>query len=135
MALAGLPPATPLPCWTEVGPLSAREPTTDPSGPPLEPYRHNLPRPMSPLIGRSDELAAIGDRARGLRGYHAASGDRRGEAAGDPGGNGRVRCCPRAALPTPQLPLAGLGQHLAVVLAGELADEARIGEHGLLLPV
>ncbi len=35
----------------------------------------------------------------------------------------------------PQLPLAGLCQHLAPVLAGELAGEVAVCEHGLLLPV
>jgi predicted ATPase len=43
-----------------VGLLSPAEPTADPSGPSPGAYRCNLPRPMSPLIGRSGELAAIG---------------------------------------------------------------------------
>jgi predicted ATPase len=42
------------------GPLSLPEPATGPSGLPLDAYRHNLPRQMSPLIGRIGELAAIG---------------------------------------------------------------------------
>jgi hypothetical protein len=31
--------------------------------------------------------------------------------------------------------LAGGGQHLALVLAAELADDVGMGEHGLCLPV
>jgi len=31
--------------------------------------------------------------------------------------------------------LAGLGVHLALMLAGELGSKAGIGDHGLLLPV
>jgi predicted ATPase len=44
----------------EVGPLSPAETTAGPSELPLAAYRHNLPRQVSPLVGRSGELAAIG---------------------------------------------------------------------------
>jgi hypothetical protein len=67
--------------------------------------------------------------ARRLRGYHTGFGTQGGQAADNPGGG-----C-RAAVLVPQLPLAGLGQHLVVVLAGQLADAVGMGEHGLLLPV
>jgi len=69
------------------------------------------------------------DGARRLRGHHAGSGNQGGQAADNPGGG-----C-RAAVLVPQLPLAGLGQHLVVVLEGQLADAVGMGEHGLLLPV
>ena len=35
----------------------------------------------------------------------------------------------------PQCPLAGLCQHVSVVLGGELSDGVGMGKHGLLLPV
>jgi predicted ATPase len=69
------------------------------------------------------------DGARRLCGHHTGSGDRRGKAADDPGAG-----C-RAAVLVSQLSLAGLGQHLVVLLAGQLADAVGMGEHGLLLPV
>jgi hypothetical protein len=56
------------------------------------------------------------DGAPRLCGHPAGSSDYRGHAAGDPGDG-----C-RAAVLVPQLPLAGLGQHLVVVFAGQLAD-------------
>ena len=43
-----------------MGPLSPAEPSTSPSGALVDAYPGNLPRPMSPLIGRDGELAAIG---------------------------------------------------------------------------
>jgi hypothetical protein len=67
--------------------------------------------------------------ARRLRGHYAGAGHEGGQAADNPGGGGR------AAVLVPQLPLAGLGQHLVVVLAGQLADAVGMGEHGVLLPV
>jgi hypothetical protein len=67
------------------------------------------------------------DGARRLRGHHAGSGNQGGQAADDPGGG-----C-RAALLVPQLSLAGRGQHLVVVLAGQPADAIGMGEDGLLL--
>ena len=60
MAMSGRLPATLLPSGLEVGTLSPAETTAGPSELPMAAYRHNLPRQVSPLVGRSGELAAIG---------------------------------------------------------------------------
>src|SRR5271165_2264984 len=66
-----------------------------------------------------------------MRGRRADPGDRRGKAADNPGGGAWGRGCQVPVLVP--LPLAGLGQHPALLLAGELGSEVR--EHDLLLPV
>jgi hypothetical protein len=86
------------------------------------------------LARRAGAARAAGDAGR-LRGYGAGAGDRRGQAAGDPGGG---VCAPggrRAVWPAARVPLAGLFQYLAVAVADQVAGELGGNGHGLLLSV